>query len=545
MLSTNCVQCAKVYRVVLSHEFPEGVSGTCACGSATFSEIRLTDTDQGDTPTIGIGVHHYSVDRQRIARSTWIVSDGETSIALNGDLSWGETYRSTDDVIKAMESWNLRELCVRDPLDPVMDDLSERTGMGLWRTLANPRDYRIVAQEFDRFPGTSPLLVRVLTDILAYAHALSPRRERPELAVSLEHASKIAFLVIDAPQSHYDHEGWTTAYLMSGDYRIRNRYTLRRKNPGGYLLDDPEIRFQKLAEDLSKNDLKVYASDWDRECIETAARTAEFEIPFRMGSTESMLSQTWETVGREVSGTRDNFDYPSVSHRRFLGRNLGWDEFSIVRLWRACTGEPPASPVIFIDIDGALVPWRAHLFPSNSDAMETIVKARQEAKTRGSRHSLRIADLPPSFDPVAIAMLNRLATLADARFVISSNWLLHRPWGTEKTPTTQEQVRDVLIRNGLEADRFHIDYTVPKRKGDKQPEIHEWLAEHPEVGHWITIEDDAWRDDRVVRCSIEDGMTLEVYRSACEALGVEDDLLSIRAPRRRKTRRSGWEHLFL
>ncbi len=65
--------------------------------------------------------------------------------------------------------------------------------------------------------------------------------------------------------------------------------------------------------------------------------------------------------------------------------------------------------VIFIDIDGPLIPGRAYMLPKKHN------------------HGPWVMD----FDPVAVSLLNELAKTRGWRFVIHSSWL--RVWGPDAT----------------------------------------------------------------------------------------------------------------
>ena len=128
--------------------------------------------------------------------------------------------------------------------------------------------------------------------------------------------------------------------------------------------------------------------------------------------------------------------------------------------------------VIFVDIDDVLLTDRAYLLPANIAELAIcgVISEADPAKI--------------VFDPVGIAALNRLAELADARFVLSTSW--RRVVGVQPTI-------DALARNGLDASSFHTDLSCPVeiagREISKARAIEAWLNRHP-VDRWVSLDDD-------------------------------------------------------
>lgn len=146
--------------------------------------------------------------------------------------------------------------------------------------------------------------------------------------------------------------------------------------------------------------------------------------------------------------------------------------------------------VIFIDIDGPMIPLRAYSLPENH---MTIV-AR--------------------FDPVAVAMVNRLVTEADAKIVISSTW---RQQGWDK-------IALLLRLNGIPLHHCHADWRTPyngdagQRRAD---EILEWLGDHPEITHWVAFDDEPVPEPGGVQCTMDDGLQWAHFDKARGLLGLK------------------------
>jgi len=148
--------------------------------------------------------------------------------------------------------------------------------------------------------------------------------------------------------------------------------------------------------------------------------------------------------------------------------------------------------VIFLDIDGPLVPGRA--YKSSTD----------ECDLNGNR----------PFDSMAVTMINRLIERSRAKVVISSAW----------SPIGKVRMQSLLKEQGLEF-RFHQDWTSFNREGNRRETIERWLARHPEIKKYVAIDDNPVIAplEGAVLVNFEDGFLLRDYRHACDILGVSDN----------------------
>jgi len=90
-----------------------------------------------------------------------------------------------------------------------------------------------------------------------------------------------------------------------------------------------------------------------------------------------------------------------------------------------------------------------------------------------------------NFNAKAVKILNEVLELTDAEIVVSSDWKLHCTLG---------QLQDMFKVYGV--SKSPIDFTpnvVLKTMSDLESnrvtEIANWLNNHPEVTHWVTIDD--------------------------------------------------------
>lgn len=174
--------------------------------------------------------------------------------------------------------------------------------------------------------------------------------------------------------------------------------------------------------------------------------------------------------------------------------------------------------IIFVDIDGVLLTLKDCRSPENA----ALLRSRPD----GFMGQLR-------FNAEAIRLLVRLADLADARLVLSSNW--RRSWGPDS-----DTLMEKLVSEGLRQDLWHEDWFAPllglePRKID---EIADWLDDHPS-SKALVFDDELERRRPplpagkavVLEINAEEGYSRPDHLLACEYFGVEDDMKSSVPPR--------------
>lgn len=160
--------------------------------------------------------------------------------------------------------------------------------------------------------------------------------------------------------------------------------------------------------------------------------------------------------------------------------------------------------VIFLDIDGVLLAGRAWLLPENRKLYDTTRGlARCEANLEAGRAAV--------FDVAAVALVDRVCAVTDARLVISSNWR----YTVGPGPT-----RNRLEAHGIGADRFHHDWACPctvQGAPQKSADIRRWLDGHPGVEDWLVLDDQQ---------DVVPGRTLAI--DPVDGLGVRDAAAAVR-----------------
>jgi HAD domain in Swiss Army Knife RNA repair proteins len=115
--------------------------------------------------------------------------------------------------------------------------------------------------------------------------------------------------------------------------------------------------------------------------------------------------------------------------------------------------------VIFLDIDGVLMSGRAWCLPQNVHARQLLL-------------SDMVLDAVScmTFDPCAVALVNRLSERSRAKIVLHSNW---------RQTVGHDETHRKLLAEGIEARHFHVDHSCPFRfAADKVHDIRAWLTEH-------------------------------------------------------------------
>lgn len=117
----------------------------------------------------------------------------------------------------------------------------------------------------------------------------------------------------------------------------------------------------------------------------------------------------------------------------------------------------------------------------------------------GKKMSQSIRSLPvevrfDDFDKDAVTVLNEILTETDAEIVVSSDW--KRYADVDELGEYYEQ--SGIIKKPIDTTPFFNDVEVPegykwtyseKVEQERSLEILQWLKEHPEVTHWVSVDD--------------------------------------------------------
>jgi hypothetical protein len=154
--------------------------------------------------------------------------------------------------------------------------------------------------------------------------------------------------------------------------------------------------------------------------------------------------------------------------------------------------------IIFVDIDGPLLPQKMHLFHQNRKSGEAN---------------------PPMFDPMAVRIFNLWAKYSNAKIVFSTNWAISY---------SEDELKHIMLVNGLGFD-YHDDCITPKRmRSERNHEISEWLNEHKdEVANFIVVDDDytckyiEHEGGQWIAVNFANGITYDNFIDGCAALEIQ------------------------
>lgn len=176
-----------------------------------------------------------------------------------------------------------------------------------------------------------------------------------------------------------------------------------------------------------------------------------------------------------------------------------------------------------MDIDGPLLPARQWFSTENSLVLRDAKNQTDVIKADfGLKKRIR-------FDPVAVHMFNAWQHLADAKFVLATNWVQH---------TTPLELLEIFLANGMNVT-YHPEAVTPKKFTSwRCHEVLFWLEDNREsINNFIVVDDDNTLDpnqlkylgddfadlaDHVVFVDYLQGLSIDNFRQGCQLLGVED-----------------------
>lgn len=218
-------------------------------------------------------------------------------------------------------------------------------------------------------------------------------------------------------------------------------------------------------------------------CLNTEAQNALWHIM------NAVIPGGVVTVGR-YEGFRVLVDHSQEEPVRWIRKT----EFE----WR----DVDCAPVIFLDIDGVMVPgdWIRQF---DVERVNELYVGVDEWK-RDRKNSR----LPyPRFSPNCVAELNRVTEATGADLVISSVWR-GRGLDTMRAICREQGVEATVVgRTGSESNGM-TGYL--RSKAGRGTEIAHWLDQHPEVERFVILDDDhdmGYLYDHLVHCDPQHGLT--------------------------------------
>lgn len=146
--------------------------------------------------------------------------------------------------------------------------------------------------------------------------------------------------------------------------------------------------------------------------------------------------------------------------------------------------------ILFLDIDGVVLPGRAYLLPQQT---KPIVKV---------------------FDPCAVSLLNSACDKQDRKIVMHSSWIRTQYWDN------YNPAGDVIthcVEQGINKELFHPDDPYCNRDISwRYDRVDEWVGRHPEVTDFLIVDDEPCAPDyqyknHLVLTDFDEGITLAIY----------------------------------
>jgi hypothetical protein len=121
-----------------------------------------------------------------------------------------------------------------------------------------------------------------------------------------------------------------------------------------------------------------------------------------------------------------------------------------------------APKILFLDIDGPMIPYRAMLLEGQTRVMTL-------------------------FDPIAVGIINHLCKEYGWKIVLHTSWV--KIEGGQYT-------KDHCVKQGIKAEHFHEDAWCDEYINWRYTRVAEWLARHPEVKTYVIVDDEPFAPDQ-------------------------------------------------
>ena len=146
------------------------------------------------------------------------------------------------------------------------------------------------------------------------------------------------------------------------------------------------------------------------------------------------------------------------------------------------------SKILFLDIDGVLLPGRAYMLPNQTNNPYVTV-----------------------FDPCAVSMLNEACRKQGRKIVVHSSWVKH--W-------TAPEIRKHLVEQGVNEEHFHDDWYTDPHFHWRYDRVRDWMSRHKETTDWVVVDDElptSAEDGRflsghAIFTDFDEGITMKQFR---------------------------------
>jgi HAD domain in Swiss Army Knife RNA repair proteins len=146
------------------------------------------------------------------------------------------------------------------------------------------------------------------------------------------------------------------------------------------------------------------------------------------------------------------------------------------------------SKILFLDIDGVLLPGRAYMLPNQTNNPYVTV-----------------------FDPCAVSMLNKACEKQGRQIVVHSSWVKH--W-------SKDEIFNHLQEQEVNTSLFHEDWYTDPQFHWRYDRVRDWMSRHKEVTDWVVVDDELAKSEEDMRflnghaifTDFDEGITLKNFR---------------------------------
>jgi hypothetical protein len=179
--------------------------------------------------------------------------------------------------------------------------------------------------------------------------------------------------------------------------------------------------------------------------------------------------------------------------------------------------------IIFVDIDGVLLPGKMHLFDRNRKAVSDFLAGSPEG-------------IVPYFDPIAVRIFQLWALHSSAQIVLCTNWA----FGDDRRI---DFVKHIMKSNGLDF-QYHASPVTPRRlTSNKLHNVGLWIDDYGQAGDtYLVVDDDSslyylnssdarvdWlqANQRIAAIipNYDDGLTWKHFKDGCTHLQIDKKTL--------------------
>jgi hypothetical protein len=147
------------------------------------------------------------------------------------------------------------------------------------------------------------------------------------------------------------------------------------------------------------------------------------------------------------------------------------------------------SKILFLDIDGVLIPSRAYMLPNQT---KPIVS---------------------TFDPCSVSLLVDAVKRSKRKIVLHSSWIRTKFLASE---VHDGDVVGHCIKQGIPSELFHDDPYCCRDTSYRYDRVTKWLTDHPDTTEYVIVDDEPVEGDykcksHLIQTDFDEGITINIY----------------------------------